>query len=83
NKYVWTVTGVHADGSLAVKHRDHGGATTLPGSYVQESTMLGYASTIHRTQGATCDTTHAMVSSGLTRSLAYVAASRGRESNHL
>ncbi|MGO2533421.1 MobF family relaxase [Arthrobacter rhombi] len=83
NNDVWTVTGVHADGALAVKHRDHGGATTLPGSYVQESTMLGYASTIHRTQGATCDTTHAMVSSGLTRSLAYVAASRGRESNHL
>ncbi|WP_417221392.1 AAA family ATPase, partial [Arthrobacter sp.] len=83
NNDVWTVTGVHADGALAVKHRDHGGATTLPGSYVQESTMLGYASTIHRTQGATCDTTHAMISSGLTRSLAYVAASRGRESNHL
>lgn len=83
NNDVWTVTGVHEDGSLSVKHRDHAGSTTLPGAYVQESTMLGYASTIHRTQGMTCDTTHAMLSSGLTRSLAYVAASRGRESNHL
>ncbi|MEQ7738740.1 C-terminal helicase domain-containing protein, partial [Escherichia coli] len=46
-------------------------------------TMLGYAATIHRTQGITCDTTHALIGSGLSRSLAYVAASRGRESNHL
>ncbi|WP_417235521.1 MobF family relaxase [Arthrobacter sp.] len=83
NNDVWTVTAVHDDGGISVKHQGHGGTTTLPESYVQESTMLGYASTIHRTQGMTCDTTHAMISSGLTRSLAYVAASRGRESNHL
>ncbi|GAA5226055.1 MobF family relaxase [Paeniglutamicibacter antarcticus] len=83
NNDVWTVTGVHTDGSLSVQHRDHSGTTTLPGEYVRESTMLGYAATIHRTQGMTCDTTHAMLSSELTRSLAYVAASRGRESNHL
>jgi hypothetical protein len=45
--------------------------------------MLGYAATIHRTQGITCDTTHALISSKLSRSLAYVAASRGRETNRL
>lgn len=83
NNDVWTVAAVHDDGGLSVKHQVHGGTTTLPESYVQENTMLGYAATIHRTQGMTCDTTHAMISSGLTRSLAYVAASRGRESNHL
>lgn len=83
NNDVWTVTAVHEDGGLSVKHQGHGGAITLPAAYVQQSTMLGYASTIHRTQGMTCDTTHAMISSGLTRSLAYVAASRGREANHL
>lgn len=83
NNDVFTVTAVHEDGGISVRHQSHGGTTTLPGAYVQASTMLGYASTIHRTQGMTCDTTHAMISSGLTRSLAYVAASRGRESNHL
>lgn len=80
---VWTVNAAHEDGGISVKHQGHGGATTLPESYVQESTMLGYASNIHRAQGMTCDTTHATISSGLTRSLTYVAASRGREANHL
>jgi len=83
NNDVWTVAEVHADGSLTAKHQGHAGTITLPADYVRENTMLGYAATIHRTQGLTCDTTHALIGSGLSRSLAYVAASRGRESNHL
>jgi conjugative relaxase-like TrwC/TraI family protein len=83
NNDVWTVSEVHADGSLTARHQGHAGLITLPAQYVREHTMLGYAATIHRTQGLTCDTTHALIGSGLSRSLAYVAASRGRESNHL
>ncbi|WP_432246092.1 MobF family relaxase (plasmid) [Arthrobacter sp. G.S.26] len=83
NNDVWTVHEVHTDGSLTAKHQGHAGTITLPAQYVRENTMLGYASTIHRTQGLTCDTTHALIGSGLSRSLAYVAASRGRESNNL
>ncbi|KQR64056.1 hypothetical protein ASF98_11115 [Arthrobacter sp. Leaf337] len=83
NNDVWTVVEVHADGSLTAKHDGHAGTITLPAQYVRENTMLGYAATIHRTQGLTCDTTHALIGSGLSRSLAYVAASRGRESNNL
>jgi hypothetical protein len=83
NNDVWTVAEVHADGSLTAKHQGHAGTITLPAQYVRENTMLGYAATIHRTQGLTCDTTHALIGSGLSRSLAYVAASRGRESNNL
>jgi conjugative relaxase-like TrwC/TraI family protein len=83
NNDVWTVSAVHADGSLTARHQGHAGMITLPAQYVRENTMLGYAATIHRTQGLTCDTTHALIGSGLSRSLVYVAASRGRESNHL
>lgn len=83
NNDVWTVRAVHADGAMTVRHQDHNGIITLPAEYVRDNAMLGYAATIHRTQGMTCDTTHAMIGSGLSRALAYVAASRGRESNNL
>ena len=83
NNDVWDVRQVHPDGSLTARNKSHGGTITLPAAYVRDNTMLGYAATIHRTQGITCDTTHALIGSGLSRSLAYVAASRGRESNHL
>ncbi|OMH32574.1 MobF family relaxase, partial [Tersicoccus sp. Bi-70] len=81
NGDVWTVEAIRPDGSLAVTHTGHHGAIDLPAEYVAQNTMLGYAHTIHRTQGTTCDTTHALVDSRLSRSLAYVAGSRGRESN--
>ncbi|MDQ0031507.1 MobF family relaxase [Arthrobacter bambusae] len=83
NNDVWTVREVHEDGAMTVRHDKHGGTITLPADYVRAKTMLGYAATIHRTQGITCDTTHALISSGLSRSLAYVAASRGRQANNL
>ncbi|MFB0839990.1 MobF family relaxase [Arthrobacter sp. E44] len=83
NNDVWDVVQAHKDGSLTVRHHGHQGKLTLPAEYVRGKTMLGYAATIHRTQGITCDTTHALISSGLSRALAYVAASRGRFSNKL
>ena len=83
NNDVWHVREAHEDGSLTVRHAQHGGMITLPAVYVRKQTMLGYAATIHRTQGLTCDTTHALITSTLSRALAYVAASRGRESNRL
>jgi hypothetical protein len=51
NNDVWTVREVHADGSLTVRHDNHAGLITLPAQYVRSKTMLGYAATIHRTQG--------------------------------
>ena len=33
----------------------------LPADYVAEHLALGYASTVHAAQGATVDTTHAVV----------------------
>lgn len=83
NNDVWNVLTAHGDGSLTVRHHGHQGTITLPADYVRGKTMLGYAATIHRTQGVTCDTVHALISLGLSRALAYVAASRGRYSNKL
>lgn len=82
NGDLWRVVGLE-DGMLTVQHLEHGGKVTLPGSYVAASVELGYASTIHRAQGATVDTAHALVDSSTDRAGAYVALTRGREENHL
>jgi conjugative relaxase-like TrwC/TraI family protein len=43
---------------------------------------LGYATTVHRSQGATVDTGHVLADGG-GRELAYVAMSRSREATHI
>ena len=45
---------------------------------VYASVTLGYASTVHSKQGVTADRSHAILSKGATRSMAYVAMTRGR-----
>lgn len=42
---------------------------------------LGYATTIHRAQGATVDVTHAVVDTSVDRAGLYVAMTRGRREN--
>jgi len=79
----WTVRQAHDDGSLSVEHTGHGGRITLPRDYVRSSVELGYASTIHRAQGLTCDTAHVLADAATSRELAYVGLTRGREANHL
>lgn len=79
----WTVTAAYEDGSMAVRREGGGGSVVLPAAYVAENVELGYATTAHRAQGRTVDTAHAMVSPTTTREVAYVAATRGRESNRL
>ncbi len=43
---------------------------------------LGYATTVHRAQGATADTSHLVTGSGMTREHLCVAPTRGRHANH-
>ena len=83
NGDLWRVTGLHDDGRITAQHTGHGGKVTLPAGYVQESVELGYASTIHRAQGSTVDTAHALVDASTDRAGAYVALTRGREHNAL
>lgn len=83
NGDLWRVTDLHDDGRITAQHTGHGGKVTLPAGYVQESVELGYASTIHRAQGSTVDTAHALVDASTDRAGAYVALTRGRENNQL
>ena len=84
----WSVAHDFDDGSLTVRRigRDGriGGAVTLPAAYVSQHVELGYASTVHRAQGLTVDTAHAVVDTDTaTRELLYVAMTRGSEANHV
>jgi hypothetical protein len=85
----WAVTGRFQDGSLAVRRlrrngAPYGQAIVLPAGYVREQVELGYATTVHRAQGSTVDTAHAILDpQSATRELLYVALTRGRSANHV
>ncbi|MEW1808360.1 MobF family relaxase [Pseudarthrobacter sp. NPDC080039] len=71
------------DGSLLAARRDTGATAILRRDYLEASVELGYATTAHRAQGITVDTSHTVVTQGrLTRELFYVGMSRGRTGNH-
>lgn len=61
----WRIVLDYADGAMAVRRirRDgqEGAAVTLPADYVAQHVELGYASTVHRAQGLTVDTAHAVI----------------------
>ncbi|WP_051388806.1 MobF family relaxase [Arthrobacter sp. 35W] len=70
------------DGSATGRRLDAGTTVTLPASYLVASAELGYATTAHRSQGITVDTSHTVITQGcLTRELFYVGMTRGRSSN--
>jgi ATP-dependent exoDNAse (exonuclease V) alpha subunit len=79
----WIVTARTIDGGLTVTRLDGTSQTVLPAGYVHDHVDLGYATTAHRAQGRTVDTTHAYVSITTTREALYVMASRGRDLNRL
>jgi conjugative relaxase-like TrwC/TraI family protein len=82
----WQVTQVHPDGSVDARTRgaqtDAAAVVQLPSRYVAEHVELGYATTVHRAQGATVDTAHTVVTTAMTRQSLYVAMTRGRDANH-
>jgi conjugative relaxase-like TrwC/TraI family protein len=79
----WTITALTPDGGIRAVHRRTGRPVTLPSGYVREAVELGYATTIHTTQGVTADTTHSLVDELMTREQLYTMISRGRTANHL
>ncbi|MFD0574096.1 hypothetical protein ACFQ0T_38885 [Kitasatospora gansuensis] len=83
NGDTWTVLGYTSTGAARVRHTRHRGTLTLPSAYLARHTELGYAATIHRTQGMTVDTTHTVLAPFTGREAAYVGATRGRDTNHL
>ncbi|WP_049830334.1 MobF family relaxase [Arthrobacter sp. RIT-PI-e] len=98
NNDVWTVEQVTANPStdhaaaqpetqdrqrVTLRHSGHRGRITVDADYLNEHGQLGYAATVHRAQGATVDTAHAILDERTDRAGAYVAATRGRETNKL
>lgn len=79
NRDTWTVTGVERDGGITVVGAT--GARILPAGYVREHVELGYASTAHGVQGDTAITAHAVIGEQTSAASAYVAMTRGRETN--
>ncbi|MEG9249937.1 MobF family relaxase [Arthrobacter sp. Soc17.1.1.1] len=98
NNDVWTVEHVTANPTtdhaaaqpetqdrqrVTLRHTGHRGRITVDADYLNELGQLGYAATVHRAQGATVDTAHAILDERTDRAGAYVAATRGRETNKL
>ncbi|GGG59888.1 hypothetical protein GCM10011374_23420 [Kocuria dechangensis] len=88
NNDVWTVHSINAGKGegrerVTLRHRIHGGKITLDADYLHRHGQLGYAATVHRAQGATVDTAHAILDAATDRAAAYVAATRGRDTNQL
>lgn len=81
NGQMFTVTGLTDGGDLAVVDRNTGAAQLIPADYATRNVHLGYASTIHRAQGSTVETTHAVVDASVDRAGLYVAMTRGRHEN--
>ncbi|WP_157894058.1 ATP-dependent DNA helicase, partial [Mycobacteroides abscessus] len=83
----WEVLEVDPDNNRLAARRigDHAIAV-FSGDFLREQVHLGYVLTVHAAQGATADTTHALlgVASRLAnRRTAYVAITRGRHTNNV
>ena len=79
----WILEALDDRGNATVRHTGHGGRVVLPARYLRKHAELGYASTVHRAQGLTVDTSHGLISARTSREAAYVMATRGRRSNHV
>ena len=82
NGDLWDVLEVGGDGSMHVQHINHGGTVVLPPDYVRHWCELGYATTVHRVQGATVDTLYGIADPSMDRQSLYVMLSRAVESNN-
>jgi exodeoxyribonuclease V alpha subunit len=79
NRQTWTVTGIGDDGSLVL--HGHGRDREIPAAYATRFVELAYATTAHGAQGDTVDQAHVAISDTTGAAAAYVAMTRGRQSN--
>jgi conjugative relaxase-like TrwC/TraI family protein len=78
----WRVAAIDpAANRVAAQRLDDGVRAVFEDEYLREHVSLGYAVTVHSAQGVTADTTHAVLGENTTRSLLYVAMTRGRHTN--
>ena len=79
NRQTWTVTGIGEDGHLILHGR--GRDREIPAEYATRFVELAYATTVHGAQGETVDNAHVALGDTTGAAAAYVAMTRGRESN--
>ncbi|MHB1447044.1 MAG: MobF family relaxase, partial [Acidimicrobiales bacterium] len=81
NRDCWEVVTVDAGGITA---RRVGAQDTveLDAAYLGEWAQLGYAGTVHASQGQTVDACHVLVTPGTSRAGLYVGLTRGRAANY-
>ncbi len=79
NRQTWTVTGIGEDDSLIL--HGHGRDREIPAEYATRFVELAYATTVHGAQGDTVDHAHVAIGETTGAAAAYVAMTRGRESN--
>ncbi|MDT5117159.1 MAG: hypothetical protein QOE30_2898, partial [Mycobacterium sp.] len=78
----WRIVGVDAPTNrVAAERLTDDARVVFDNDYLREHVTLGYAVTVHSAQGVTTDTAHAVLADGATRAMAYVALSRGRDTN--
>lgn len=83
NGQLLTVDRINDDGSISARDQRSNDPVHLPSWYLDNHVQLGYAATLHRSQGATVDTTHSLLDETVDRNGAYVAATRGKIANQL
>ncbi|MEZ0357990.1 MobF family relaxase [Mycobacterium sp. SA01] len=66
---------------IAARRVSDDARTVFNEDYLRDHIAHGYALTVHSAQGATADTTHAVLSEKTTRATFYVAMTRGRQAN--
>ena len=79
NRDTWTVTGVRDDGTAHLVGT--AGTRELPPRYAVQYVELAYASTAYGAQGETTRTAHLALGEHTGAASAYVAMTRGRETN--
>jgi ATP-dependent exoDNAse (exonuclease V) alpha subunit len=78
----WRVIAVDTEHNrIAARRLGDGARAAFSGDYLRQHITHGYAVTVHSAQGATADTTHAVLGENTTCAMLYVAMTRGRESN--
>ena len=82
NGQQFVVSEIHESGIVGVDVRS-GKKVWLDQDYVENFVQLAYASTLHRAQGATVDTGHALITPMADRNAAYVAITRGKWANKM
>ena len=79
----WRVAGIDdKTNRIAAERLTDKARVVFESDYLREHVHLGYAITVHSAQGVTADTAHAVIAESASRALAYVAMSRGRDTNH-